>query len=105
MPRPPDPQTPTANDPTASRSDAARDALILALQAQQPLAVGTATLVAGTKAVALATITASSTVLLTPKSLAGTVGFLSYTVSAGVGFSITSVSALDTSTVAFVVFP
>lgn len=82
-----------------------RDAAILALQAAQPLAWGTTTLVAGTKAVALAAITAGSTVILAVKTLGGTIGVLSYTVSAGVGFTITSLSALDVSSISWVVMP
>lgn len=95
-------RTPT---PEQATSGARRDAAILALQATQPLAYGTTTLVAGTKAVSLATITAGSTVILSPKSLAGTIGVLGYTISGGVGFTITSVSVLDVSSVSYVVLP
>lgn len=82
-----------------------RDAAILALQAAQPLAWGTTTLVAGTKAVALAAIAAGSTVTYSVKTLAGTTGLLSHTIAAGVGFTITSLSPLDTSSVSYLVMP
>lgn len=103
MPRRPDRKANSSQQPIASsRRDDAQDTAIAAIT---PLGWGSTTLVAGTKAVALASVTAGSTVMLTPKSLAGTVGVLSYTLSAGVGFSITSVSVLDTSTVSWLVLP
>lgn len=88
-----------------SRRDNAQDLAVAALQAVAPLGYGTTTLVAGTKAVALASVTAGSTVILSPKSLAGTIGTLSYVVTGGVGFSITSVSVLDVSQVSYLVLP
>jgi hypothetical protein len=38
---------------------------------------------------------------LSPKTIGGTAGFLSYTVSAGVGFTINSANAADTSVVSY----
>jgi cobalamin synthase len=60
---------------------------------------GNATLVAGTIAVANTLVTANSVVSLTRKTIGGTTGDLSYTVSAGVGFTINSSSATDTSVI------
>jgi hypothetical protein len=65
--------------------------------------VGEATLVAGTIAVANTSVTASSLVLLSRRVIGGTPGFLSYTRSAGVGFTINSNQAADTSTVSYMV--
>jgi hypothetical protein len=64
--------------------------------------VGNATLVAGTIAVANTAVAANSYVLLSRKTIGGTAGNLSYTVSAGVGFTITSSSGTDTSVVTWV---
>lgn len=64
------------------------------------LGAGTAVLVAGSKAVALATITAGSKVLLTAASGAP-VNALGYTLNAGVGFTITSENGGDTNTVSW----
>jgi hypothetical protein len=63
--------------------------------------IGEATLVAGTVVVANATIEATSLILLTRRVVGGTPGFLSYVRNPGVGFTITSTSATDTSTVGF----
>ena len=68
------------------------------------LGKGEATLVAGTKAVSLPRITTSCVVLLSPRSLLGTIGALSYTITAGTGFTITSLSVLDVSIVAWAAF-
>jgi hypothetical protein len=67
-----------------------------------PLA-GKAVLVAGTKAVAAASITANSIVMLSRKSAGGAIGDLTYTINAGVGFTINSASGTDTSTVGWVI--
>lgn len=75
---------------------------VATLQAQVPLGVGLVTLVGGTKAVTLASVGAGAVVILTAKTLLGTVGQLSYTVTAGVGFTINSLSALDVSVVGYV---
>lgn len=61
--------------------------------------VGNAVLVAGTKAVASTAVTASTIVLLTLKTVGGTLGTaITYVLNAGVGFTINSNNALDTST-------
>lgn len=65
--------------------------------------IGNATLVAGTIAVASTRIAAGSYVVLTRKTIGGTAGNLSYTLSAGVGFTINSSSGTDTSTVTWVI--
>lgn len=62
---------------------------------------GNATLVTGTKAVADTSVTASTVVMLSRKTAGGTLGNLTYTVSAGVGFTITSTSGTDTSVVSY----
>lgn len=103
MPRPPEPQTPIATQPIASlRRDDAQDTSIAAIT---PLGWGSTTLVAGTKAVALPAITAGSTVVYSVKTIAGTTGLLSLVITGGVGFTVTSLSALDTSTFSYVVMP
>lgn len=63
--------------------------------------VGNATLVAGTVTVANTAVTASSELFLSRKTIGGTTGTLSYTVSAGVGFTITSSSNTDTSVISW----
>lgn len=103
MPRTPDTQTPSASQPPASsRRDDGQDTSIAAIT---PLGWGSTTLAAGTKAVALATVTAGSTVLVSVKASGGTPGLLSYTLSAGVGFTVNSASGTDTSTVSYLVMP
>jgi hypothetical protein len=68
--------------------------------------MGTATLVGGTVVVNTTKATASSRIFLTVKTAGGTQGFLSYTVSAGTSFTITSTSGTETSTVSwFIVEP
>lgn len=59
---------------------------------------GNATLVGGTITVANTTVTANTLVNLTRKTAGGTVGNITYTLSAGVSFTITSDSGTDTST-------
>jgi hypothetical protein len=61
--------------------------------------LGQATLVGGTVNVANTTVTANTRVFLQRMTAGGTVGNLTYTVSAGVGFTINSDSATDTSLV------
>jgi hypothetical protein len=65
--------------------------------------MNSAVLVAGTKAVSLTSITANAKIFLNRSTTGGTVGHLSYTISAGVGFTINSSSATDTSTVVYIV--
>jgi hypothetical protein len=62
---------------------------------------GNATLVAGTVTVADATTTAYSNILLTRRAAGGTIGDLTYAISNGVGFTINSASATDTSRVTY----
>jgi hypothetical protein len=63
---------------------------------------GNATLVGGTVTVNNTTVTANTVVLLTRKTSGGTLGTaITYTVSAGTSFTITSDSALDTSTFSY----
>lgn len=61
--------------------------------------IGSATLVAGTVTVANTSVTANSSIQLTVSSKGGTQGFLSYTLNAGAGFTISSSSVTETSTV------
>lgn len=60
---------------------------------------GNATLIAGTKVVLTSAVTANSLIVLTRKTSGGTIGTaITYTINAGVSFTITSDSILDTST-------
>lgn len=63
--------------------------------------IGTAVLNGGTIAVANTNIGAADRIFLSVSAVGGTQGFLSYTINAGVSFTITSTNALDTSTVAY----
>lgn len=62
---------------------------------------GDAILVGGTVTVANTTVTANTKVIVSRKVSGGTLGFLTYTVSAGTSFTITSSSATETSTVTY----
>lgn len=62
---------------------------------------GDVVLVAGTVTVANTAVTANTKVIASRKVAGGALGFLTYTVSAGVSFTITSDSATDTSTVTY----
>lgn len=63
---------------------------------------GNATLVAGTVTVNNTTVTANTVVMITRKTAGGTIGTaMTYTVSAGASFTITSNNVLDTSTVSY----
>lgn len=63
---------------------------------------GNATLVAGAVTVSNTSVTANTVVILTRKISSGTIGMApTYTVSAGVSFTITSDNALDTSTFSY----
>ncbi|MFF8980170.1 glycosyl hydrolase family 28-related protein [Streptomyces cellulosae] len=64
--------------------------------------MGVATLAAGTVAVANTSVTANTRVLLSRQTLGGTPGHLSVVLDAGVGFTINSSDAADTSSVAYV---
>lgn len=67
------------------------------------IAQGEATLVGGTVTVACQPILATSLVILSRKTGGGVLGELSYTVTRGVQFVITSDNPLDTSTIAYIV--
>lgn len=63
---------------------------------------GNLTLVGGTKTVANTSVTANTVILLTRKTTGGTIGFaVTYTLNAGVSFTVTSDNALDTSTYSY----
>lgn len=62
---------------------------------------GNATLVGGTVTVSNNTVTANTLVILTRKTAGGTIDDLTYTLSAGTSFTITSASGTDTSTVTY----
>jgi len=64
---------------------------------------GNATLVAGTVTVTNTSITANSVIVLIRKTAGGTVGDLTYTLSAGASFTINSASILDTSVVSYLI--
>jgi hypothetical protein len=69
-----------------------------------PALSGVTTLVTGTKTVALASVTANTRIFLTSQVDGGTPGWLRVSArSVGVSFTITSSSATDTSTVAYMV--
>lgn len=61
--------------------------------------IGNVALIGGTITVTNSTVTANSAVLLTRKTAGGTIGMsVTYTLNAGVGFTMTSDNVLDTST-------
>lgn len=66
--------------------------------------IGEATLVGGTVTVTNANIVAGSVVQLQRKTAGGTIGDLTYTLSAATSFTINSASGSDTSTVSYVIF-
>jgi hypothetical protein len=91
-----------ANSAATAATTAANNATTAANNATTAASrTGNVTLVGGTKAVADVSVTAGTIVLLSPKTIGGTAGFLSYTVSAGVGFTINSANAADTSVVSY----
>lgn len=65
---------------------------------------GVATLVAGTVTVANTSVTANSRIFLSVFTPGGTQGILSYSKTAGTGFTITSTNAADTSVVNWEIF-
>lgn len=74
----------------------------LSIQSGANQRAGNLTLVGGTKTVANTTVTANTIVILTRKSTGGTIGFaVTYTLNAGVSFTVTSDNALDTSTYSY----
>jgi len=62
---------------------------------------GNAVLVGGTVTVTNTNITADSVIMLTRKTAGGSIGDLTYTLSAGASFTINSANASDTSTVSY----
>lgn len=65
---------------------------------------GNATLVGGTVTVTNTNVTANSIIMLTRKTSGGTIGTaITYTISAGASFTITSDNILDTSTFSYVI--
>jgi len=64
---------------------------------------GNATLIAGAVTVTNTSITANSVITMTRKTAGGTLGNLTYTLSAGASFTINSDSVLDTSTVSYLI--
>ncbi len=71
----------------------------LAIKTGSNARLGTATLVGGTVVVANTSVTVNTKVFLTRATTGGTPGHLSYTVSAGVSFTITATGGADTSTI------
>ena len=65
--------------------------------------MGTGTLVAGSLTVNTNKVTASSRIFYSVSTAGGTQGFLSYTISAGTSFTITSTSATDTSSINWII--
>lgn len=73
-----------------------------AAMSSAPTAKGLATLVGGTATVLTALVTANSLIFLAHQTLGGALGLLYISArTAGVSFVITSLNALDTSTVAW----
>lgn len=68
------------------------------------IARGTVALVAGTVDVSIATVEAGAVVMLTRQAAGGTIGDLTYTVTASTKITINSSNVLDTSTVAYAVW-
>lgn len=64
---------------------------------------GNAVLVVGTVTVATTAVRTASLILLTRKTAGGTLGNITYTISNGVSFTITSDNALDMSTITWVI--
>ena len=63
---------------------------------------GNLTLIGGTKTIANTSVTANTLIFLTRKTTGGTIGFaVTYTLNPGVGFTVTSDNALDTSTYSY----
>lgn len=73
----------------------------LQMQSGTGARAGNATLVAGTVTVTNTTVTAKTHVYLTVKTAGGTLGTLSYTLSAGASFTINSSSITETSIVTY----
>jgi hypothetical protein len=65
---------------------------------------GETTLVGGTKTIANTVVSATTVIMLSRKTAGGTLGFLTYTLNAGVGFTINSSSATDTSVIEYILY-
>lgn len=87
--------------PNGSGSITLATAKPLRIQTGSNQRAGTATLVAGTVTVANTTVTANTIIAQNVKTIGGAVGTLSYTINAGVGFTINSSNAADTSTISY----
>lgn len=78
-------------------------AKLLSISSGSNQRAGNATLVGGSVTVSNTTVTANTLVVLTRKTSGGTIGTaITYTVSAGVSFTITSDNVLDTSTFSYI---
>ena len=86
-----------ADSTTLSSMDDVQDLIDAAIAPR----AATTTLVAGTRTITEASVTAYTTVQLTRKTAGGTTGDLTYALNPGVGFTINSTSATDTSRVAY----
>lgn len=92
----------TGNAAFTSGSHTFAVAALLSITSGTNQRAGNAVLVAGTITVSNTTVTANTIVMLTRKISGGTLGTaITYTVSAGASFTITSDSALDTSTFSY----
>lgn len=92
----------TGNAAFTSGSHTFAVAALLSITSGANQRAGNAVLVAGTITVSNTTVTANTIVMLTRKTSGGTLGTaITYTVSAGASFTITSDSALDTSTFSY----
>jgi len=76
-------------------------AVALAIEPGANQRAGNVSLVAGTVTVANSTVTADTLISLTRKTAGGTIGNLTYTLNPGVGFTINSDNALDTSAITY----
>jgi len=68
------------------------------------IARGELTMVAGTQTVNVPRIPNTAVVVLSPRSLLGTIGTLAWSINAGVSFTVVSTSVLDLSVVRYAVF-
>ncbi len=73
----------------------------LKINATVNVRIGNAVLVGGTVAVANTSVTTGTYVFLSRKTIGGVAGNLTYTLSAGVSFTINSDNIADTSTVTY----
>lgn len=78
-------------------------ALQSAVGATPTFQTGSATLVAGTVTVPNTSVLTGYVILLSRVAIGGTPGMLTYSIVSGTSFTITSTSATDTSTIAFLI--